>query len=90
VAAARGHDGAVAFLGVDEQEPIEIGTRFAKAMKIPYPVGFDAGQFAATYGAQSLPETIFIRADGTISAIHHGAISATELAQRIAEAGARR
>jgi hypothetical protein len=70
---------------VDEQEPIEIGTRFARALKIPYPVGFDAGQFAALYGAHSLPETIFIPADGTVSAIHHGAISGQELERRIAD-----
>jgi thiol-disulfide isomerase/thioredoxin len=84
VAAARAHHGAVAFLGVDEQEPVEIGTRFAAALKIPYPVGFDAGQFAASYGASALPETIFVRADGTVDAIHHGAIARAELERRIA------
>jgi thiol-disulfide isomerase/thioredoxin len=65
VAAAHAHHAAVAFLGVDEQEPVEIGTRFAALLKIPYAVGFDPGQFAASYGAHALPETIFIRADGT-------------------------
>lgn len=84
VAAARAHHAAVAFMGVDEQEPIQIGTRFAAAMKIPYPVGFDAGQFAASYGAAALPETIFIGADGIVRAIVHGPISSRELRDKIA------
>jgi thiol-disulfide isomerase/thioredoxin len=89
VAAARAHRRTIAFLGVDEQEPVEIGTLFATALKIPYPIGFDAGQFAASDGAHFLPETIFIRADGTVTAIHHGAISGPELERRIAEISVR-
>jgi cytochrome c biogenesis protein CcmG/thiol:disulfide interchange protein DsbE len=84
IAAAHANAGSVAFLGVDEQEPVQMGSRFAHTMAIPYPVGFDAGQFAASYGAQSLPETIFVRADGTVSAIHHGPIDKSELKRRIA------
>ena len=32
----------------------------ATSMHLPYPIAIDNGQFAASYGARSLPETIFI------------------------------
>jgi cytochrome c biogenesis protein CcmG/thiol:disulfide interchange protein DsbE len=71
----------VAFVGVDEQEAVEIATTFARAMHLPYPIAIDHGQFAATYGAVSLPETIFVDARGTVRAIVHGTISARTLAR---------
>ena len=85
VRAARANRGRVAFLGVDEQEPIAIGAAFAREAKISYPVAFDHGQFAATYGAQALPETVFIDRRGRIAAIFRGAMSASDLARNLAK-----
>ncbi len=83
VAAARAHTG-VAFVGVDEQEALAMATRFASRMSLPYTIAVDHGQFAASYGATSLPETIFVDAGGTVRAIVHGAISTTTLARDLA------
>ncbi len=86
-ATARRERDRVVFLGVDEQEATEIATTFARSMHLPFVIGLDRGQFAASYGATSLPVTIFIDARGTIRAIQHGAIDAPTLArdlQRIA------
>ncbi len=78
-AAARLSRGRVRFVGVDAQEPVQIAVAFAKQMQIPYEIVFDHGQFAASYGATSLPETIFIDKAGSIRAIVHGVISEREL-----------
>jgi thiol-disulfide isomerase/thioredoxin len=84
VSSARANRGRIAFLGVDEQEPLTMGEAFARAMRIPYPIAFDHGQFAASYGAQALPETVFIDRSGRIAAIVHGPIGARELARDLA------
>ncbi len=85
IASARANRGSIAFLGVDEQEPLTIGKAFAREMRIPYPVAFDHGQFAATYGANSLPETVFVDRRGRIAAIVHGAMTPRELATNLAK-----
>jgi cytochrome c biogenesis protein CcmG/thiol:disulfide interchange protein DsbE len=86
IASAAHHAKArVAFLGVDEQEAEQMATMFAKQMRLPYPIALDHGQFAASYGARSLPETVFVDAHGTVRAIVHGSISAELLARNLAE-----
>ncbi len=84
VSAAHGAPKRVAFLGVDEQEAEQMATTFAKQMHLPYPIAMDRGQFAASYGARSLPETIFVDAHGTVRAIVRGTISAEVLAKNLA------
>ena len=84
VSAARSAKTRVAFLGVDEQEAEQMATTFAKQMHLPYPIAMDRGQFAASYGARSLPETIFVDAHGVVRAIVHGTISAELLAKNLA------
>jgi thiol-disulfide isomerase/thioredoxin len=85
IASARKNRGRVAFLGIDEQEPLTIGKAFAREMRIPYPIAFDHGQFAATYGASALPETVFLDRRGRIAAIVHGAMTPGELATDLAK-----
>lgn len=80
-ASARRLAPRVRFLGVDEQEATEIATAFAKRMQLPYAIALDHGQFAASYGAVSLPVTIFIDRRGIVRAIQHGAIDAPTLAR---------
>jgi len=84
VSAARRSGTRVAFLGVDEQEAEGMATSFAREMRVPYPIAVDHGQFAASYGARSLPETIFVDAHGTVRAIVHGAIPAATLERNLA------
>ena len=88
VSAARRSGSRVAFLGVDEQEAEHMATAFAKEMRLPYPFAIDHGQFAASYGAQSLPETIFVDSHGTVRALVHGAISAAALERNLARISA--
>jgi thiol-disulfide isomerase/thioredoxin len=83
VSAAHSAKARIAFLGVDEQEAEQMATMFAKQMQLPYPIGLDHGQFAASYGARSLPETVFVDAHGTVRAIVHGSISADLLARNL-------
>jgi thiol-disulfide isomerase/thioredoxin len=85
IAAARAQRGRIAFLGVDEQEPLTMGAAFAREMRIPYPIAFDHGQFASTYGAESLPETIFVDRRGRIAAIVRGAMTRRVLARNLAK-----
>ncbi len=85
VAAANANRGRVAFVGVDEQEPMTMALAFVRKVQIPYPVLFDQGQFQASYGAVSLPETVFVDARGHVAAVVHGAISAAELAHDLAK-----
>ncbi|MGH7707993.1 MAG: TlpA family protein disulfide reductase, partial [Vulcanimicrobiaceae bacterium] len=84
VGAYSKYRGAVAFLGVDEQEPAVAVRPFVKAMKLTFDVGLDRGQMAATYGASSIPESIFIDRRGVVRAIVHGPISSTTLANDLA------
>jgi len=63
----------------------QIGKAFAREMRIPYPIAFDHGQFAATYGASALPETVFLDRRGRIAAIVHGAMTPGELATDLAK-----
>ncbi len=83
-ASARRMAPRVAFLGVDEQEATEIALGFAKSMHLPFAVAIDRGQFAASYGAMSLPMTVFVDAHGIVRAIQHGAIDAPTLARDLA------
>ena len=84
VSAAHRAKARVAFLGIDEQEAEQMATTFAKEMHLPYPIALDRGQFAASYGARSLPETIFVDAHGTVRAIVRGTISTELLAKNLA------
>jgi thiol-disulfide isomerase/thioredoxin len=84
VAAAARYRKRVQFVGIDEQEAVTMATSFTKHMKLPYPIALDNGQFAASYGAKSLPETIFVDASGVVRAIVHGAIAEPELERDLA------
>jgi len=75
---------SVAYLGVDAQESAQIATTFARSMSLPYPIAIDHGQFAASYGAVSLPVTIFVDARGIVRAIQHGALDAATLDRDLA------
>lgn len=74
----------IAFLGVDAQESSQIATTFARAMKLPYAIAIDHGQFAASYGAVSLPITVFVDRRGIVRAIQHGAIDGDALDRDLA------
>ncbi|GAC1314448.1 MAG: TlpA disulfide reductase family protein [Vulcanimicrobiaceae bacterium] len=83
-ASARKRMPRVAYLGVDAQESSQIATTFARAIKLPFPIAIDHGQFAASYGAVSLPITVFVDRRGIVRAIQHGTIDAASLERDLA------
>jgi cytochrome c biogenesis protein CcmG/thiol:disulfide interchange protein DsbE len=61
-------DGAFAMLGVDTGDVRGDARQFAREQRADWPNGFDAGnEVARGYGVDPLPQTFFIRADGTIA-----------------------
>jgi cytochrome c biogenesis protein CcmG/thiol:disulfide interchange protein DsbE len=65
-AQARGKD--VVILGIDFQDSNNDSTSFLKLYSITYPTVLDAdGSVASKYGVTSLPQTIFINRNGTVT-----------------------
>jgi len=61
-------DRAFAMLGVDTGDVRGDARQFAREQRANWPNGFDAGNDVARgYGVDPLPQTFFIRADGTIA-----------------------
>lgn len=73
VQAARTHPG-VRFIFVDEQESPSAVKRFVQRYGIRGTVAIDQGQFAATYGALPIPESIFIDRGGIVRMLYRGPI----------------
>lgn len=73
VNAARSHPG-VQFIFVDEQESPSAVKRFVQRYGIRGVVAIDQGQFAATYGALPIPESIFIDERGIVRMLYRGPI----------------
>jgi thiol-disulfide isomerase/thioredoxin len=73
VKAAREHPD-VRFIFVDEQESPSAVKRFVRRFGIRGDVAIDQGQFATTYGAMPIPESIFIDQHGIVRMIYRGPI----------------
>jgi thiol-disulfide isomerase/thioredoxin len=69
--------GQVHVIGVDSEDSRSIGQAFVKSTGIGFPVAFDRN-IAVTSGAfyfEGDPHAVFVRGDGTISALVNGSIS---------------
>lgn len=73
VQASREHRD-VRFIFVDEQESPSAVKRFVHRYGVRGDIAIDQGQFAATYGAMPIPESIFIDQRGTVRMIYRGPI----------------
>lgn len=73
VEAARQHPG-VRFIFVDEQESPSAVKRFVQRYGIRGDVAIDQGQFATTYGALPIPESILIDEHGVVRMLYRGPI----------------
>ena len=63
----------VAFLGLSYQESVEDGLELVERTGVTYEIGRDpAGELITAFAGVGLPTTVFIAADGTISATHTG------------------
>lgn len=73
VKAARQHTD-VRFIFVDEQESPSAVKRFVQRYGIRGEVAIDQGQFATTYGALPIPESILIDEHGIVRMLYRGPI----------------
>ncbi len=70
----------VTFLGVDSGEGMEAGRSFAERSGTTYDLASDPqGRMIGELRSTLLPTTVLIRADGTITRIHSGSITADQL-----------
>ena len=76
----------VAFLGLQVAERAESGLDMIARTGVTYPTGRDpSGEVLRSVGGLALPRTVLVRADGTIAAVHNGALSQAELQTLIDE-----
>lgn len=81
-------DGAVGFLGVDVTDTPEAGRRMVEQTGVSYPNGRDPrAEVMAAFGGTALPRTVLVDPDGTVVALHSGALSAQELEDSLSESG---
>jgi thiol-disulfide isomerase/thioredoxin len=81
--AAREHPD-VRFIFVDEQESPSAVKRFVRRFGILGDVAIDQGQFAATYEALPIPESILIDKHGVVRMIYRGPIP-QQMLQKVLE-----
>jgi cytochrome c biogenesis protein CcmG, thiol:disulfide interchange protein DsbE len=81
----REHRDEVLFVGVNTQETSESGAQaLLNEFGLSYPNGRDeSNRVNINYGLFGLPETFFIRADGTLQYRHSGPISSDEMNEQI-------
>ncbi len=80
------HDlGTVRFYGVDYNDSLGSGKKFAARAKVTFPSGFDQGGKETTtlFNLPGLPDTVFVNSDGTVSHYVIGPVSNTQLATGI-------
>ena len=71
----------VALIGVDGNDPTGSALRFVHGSGVTFPVGVDptyavtSGKFDFSY----LPESVMVSGNGTIEAVHYGALSSADL-----------
>jgi len=73
----------VALIGIDENDTTGPGLRFVRAAHVTFPVGIDR-TFDSTggrLGLTGLPDAVFVNGNGTIAAVHQGAVSTSLLTQ---------
>jgi cytochrome c biogenesis protein CcmG, thiol:disulfide interchange protein DsbE len=79
-AAFQEHRGQVAFFGLSERESVEDAMELVERTGVTYDIGRDPdGAIIAAFEGFGLPTTVFVAADGTITASYTGEIEADEL-----------
>lgn len=83
-AASEKYNGRITFLGVNDGEDSSLVTDFADEFDLTYPLLLDDGRSVnILYDVRSLPTTLFINADGTVSEVIIGTINQGILEDRI-------
>ena len=74
----------VVFLGLAENDTREDALEIVERTGVTYDIGNDpGGDILASYEGLAMPTTVFIAADGTITSLHSGALTAEDLRSRI-------
>jgi len=79
IAAYHRYRDRVTFLDVDEREAPSKVRRFVHEFHIPYDVGVDGGQVAATLGVTTLPHSLFIDRHGIVRAVTGSPLTSAQL-----------
>jgi thiol-disulfide isomerase/thioredoxin len=81
--AAHSRLAKVALIGVDGDITPSAGQQFADDAGVTFPVGSDEHLTVTqtTFDFHGYPEAIFVNADGTVAAVHYGAITTAQLVQ---------
>jgi cytochrome c biogenesis protein CcmG, thiol:disulfide interchange protein DsbE len=73
---AQKTEGRLVWLGVNEEEGIEIVTQFVQELELSFPILLDSdGRAAQSYYVRSFPATFFVDAEGMLRAQHLGQLS---------------
>lgn len=82
------NDGAYEMVGVDTGDLRGDAQRFAEQQHADWPIGFDTDNLVARgYGVDPLPQTFFIRPDGTIASHVIRGLNKPELKRELAKIG---
>lgn len=82
---AEEYTGRVTVVGVDPLDDAAELQAFAAAVAVTYPLYRDPnGELLVEFGITDLPTTLFVRADGTVAAVHLGALEDGELRSLVA------
>ncbi len=80
-------DRNVIFVGIDVRDKEDDARAFIKEFSISYPNGPDTtNRISVNYGLTGVPETVFVRPDGTITRRYIGPLSPAQLREYIDEA----
>jgi thiol-disulfide isomerase/thioredoxin len=76
----------VVFLGLAERDTVEDALRIVDRTGVTYDIGRDpGGDILTAFEGLAMPTTVLIAADGTITSVHSGALTADELRTRIGD-----
>lgn len=79
---ASQHKGLVRFIGIDEADSRGAARRFVLRARVRYAVGFDPSKtLASSFDLVGLPTTLFVAANGRVSAEAIGQLTASSLAR---------
>lgn len=76
----RDHGDNIMFLGVDYNDTEPAAKKYMNRFDITYPNGFDYGnRISDAYRVRGVPETYFVRRDGTVAGVKIGPLTQAEL-----------
>ena len=83
---AHDHGDGLEIVGVSFQDIASDARRFARGHHADWLLAFDGnGDVAKAYGIRPVPQTLFVRRDGTVSARIYGPLSARDLRVELAK-----